>query len=99
MPVLNEIRYALRGFGRAKAATAVLLASLALGAGANAAIYSAIRALLFQPPAGVADPARLLIVHTAQFNGGTAVLSSYPDYLSISASSRTLTALAAFDDS
>ena len=71
MSTLNDIRYALRGFVRAKVATAVLLFSLGLGTGANAALYSTIRALLFQPPAGVAEPSRLVTLHTAQFNGGS----------------------------
>jgi predicted permease len=97
--LLLDVRYAIRGFVRAKAATAVLVVSLALGTGANAALYSTIRALLFQPPAGVAEPSGLVTLHTTQFNGSPRGASSYPDYLSIKSFSRSVDSLAAFDDS
>ena len=97
--MIDDLRFAIRSFARAKTTTAVLLVSLALGTGANAALYSLIRALLFGAPAGVDDPSRLARVFTAQFNGGERGFTSYPDYLSIKASSPSFETLAAFDDS
>jgi putative ABC transport system permease protein len=99
MIVFHEILYVLRGCGRAKAATAVLLISLGLGAGTNAVLFGAIRALLFEPPTGVQETSRLVTLHTAQFNDAPRGLSSYLDLLSVETASRTLGSLAAFDDS
>ncbi|MGH9373566.1 MAG: ABC transporter permease, partial [Vicinamibacterales bacterium] len=97
--VLDDLRQSARGFGRAKTATTVLLLSLALGTGANAALYSVIDGLLFRPPAGVVEPSRLVRVFTNQFNGGTYGFTSYPDYLSITEGSSAFQSIAAFDDS
>jgi putative ABC transport system permease protein len=97
--MIDDLRFAIRSFARAKTTTAVLLVSLAFGTGANAALYSVIRALLFGAPAGLADASRLAKVFTAQFNGAERGFTSYLDYLSIKASSPSFEALAAFDDS
>ena len=58
---------------------------MALGTGANAAVYSAVDALLFRASPGVVDGARLVDLYTSQLNGGTFGNSSYPDFLSIAA--------------
>jgi putative ABC transport system permease protein len=97
--VLDHVRYAIRTFARAKTTTAVLLFSLAVGTGANAALYRVTRALLFDAPAGVHDPSRLVSLFTAQFNGAAQGYSSFPDYLSIKTSGDVFESLAAFDDS
>jgi hypothetical protein len=95
----DEVRYAVRSFARAKTTTAVLLFSLAVGTGANAALYRVIQALLFDAPAGVNASSRLVSVFTSQFNGAPHGYTSFPDYLSIKASSDAFESLAAFDDS
>jgi predicted permease len=97
--MFDEVRHAVRGLGRAKLATFVIMGSLALGTGANAALYSVLDALLFRPPPGVEHPARLVSIFTSQFNGGSYGLSSYPDVRSLESAARSLESLAAFDDS
>ena len=76
---MHDLRAALKSLAGAKRLAAVIVISLALGTGANAAVYSAIDALLFRPPAGVSEPATLVDIYTSQVNGGTFGHSSYPD--------------------
>lgn len=82
---MPALRSAVRHLAGAPWLTAVIVASLALGTGANAAVYSAVDALLFRAPSGVVDASRIVDLHTSQLNGGTFGNSSYPDFLSAAA--------------
>jgi len=77
------MRDAWRALTRSRGVTATIVLSLALGTGANAAVYSAIDALLFRPPPGVAEPSTLVDLFTSQVNGASYGYSSYADYLSM----------------
>ena len=94
---MTELRHAMRSVTSAPWLASVVVLSLALGTGANAAVYSAIDALLFRPPAGVAEPAALADVYTSQINGATYGFSSYADYVSI-AGTAGIEAAAAVED-
>ncbi len=63
------MRDSIRALARAPGLTFIIVASLALGTGANAAVYSAVDALLFRGPAGVQDPSTLVDVYTSQITG------------------------------
>ncbi len=91
------MKEALRQIARSPWQTAVILVSLALGTGANAAIYSAVDALLFRPPAGVLQPSSLVDIYTSEMNGGTFGNSSYPDFLAIQAAASLDSAAAVSD--
>ena len=67
--MMANLRYAVRQLWRARTFTIVTILTLALGVGANTAIFSVVQAVLLQP-AGVNDPARVASFHVryAQLN-------------------------------
>jgi predicted permease len=60
--VISNLRYAVRQLWRARTFTVITILTLALGVGANTAIFSVVQAVLLQP-AGVDDPARVASFH------------------------------------
>jgi hypothetical protein len=57
----NEIRYAIRALSRDRAFAAMVVLSLAVGIGANTAIFSLVNGVLLHPPA-YRDPDRLVAI-------------------------------------
>ena len=81
---LQDLNYGLRAMLRSPALTIVALISLALGIGANTAIFSLLDAVLLRS-LPVKDPSKLVILGTADWDGisdGFAIteLYSYPFY-------------------
>jgi MacB-like periplasmic core domain len=91
-----DVRYALRAFARTPGFTAVVLLTVAVGTGANAAVFSFVNALLLRPAAGVTDAARLVAVLTSDFSSGPYGESSYPDFRSMQDERATFASLAAY---
>ena len=75
-----DMRYALRFLMGNPGFTAVVLGTLALGIGANTAIFSLFNGVLLRSP-GVDDPESLVAVYTTSRRGFPRSSSSYPDYI------------------
>ena len=66
----QDAAHGLRLLRRSPAFTATAVLSLAIGIGANTAIFSVADALLLRPPVGIANPSELVIIGTARGDGG-----------------------------
>jgi putative ABC transport system permease protein len=72
----QDVRYALRSFAKSPGFTAVVVMTLALGIGANAAIFGLMDQVMFRL-LPVRDPARLVILDApGQFSGRTSTQSN-----------------------
>ncbi len=89
----RDIRYALRSLGHSRAFTAAAVLTLALGIGANAAIFSVVEAVLLRM-LPVRDPSSLVIVR-ALTRQGTRDSFSHTDYEWLRDHARAFTGLAA----
>jgi predicted permease len=83
MPMRPEdIKYAVRRLVKSPGFTIVAVLSLALGIGANTAMFSLVNAVLLRS-LPVSDPDRLVEVYTSEPNGYAASTSSYPDFVDL----------------
>lgn len=92
--LLQDIRYATRAMFKTPGFTAVAILSLALGIGANAAIFSLVNAILFRP-LPVSEPARLVEVTPTRQGSGLGSFS-YPLYRDFRDRNEVFEALAAY---
>src|SRR3954466_5110585 len=97
--LLQDLRYALRTLARIPGWTSMAVLTLALGTGANAAVFSFVDALLFKPAPGVHPARPLVAVYTSDFSSGPYGDSSYPDFVSFKTATTAFGPLAAIDDS
>ena len=92
--MLSHLRLAARSLRRAPAFTLAAVATLALGIGANTAIFSIVNGVLLNP-LGYPDPDRLVIVwgHHTTIGRETASLPDFLDWRSQARSFQTLAAM------
>jgi predicted permease len=94
--LLQSLRVAARSLLRSPGFAAVAVLTLALGIGANTAIYSVVDGVLLRPPP-LADFDRLVMVwETDRASGTTREPASVPDYLDFRQRSRRLAELGGF---
>jgi putative ABC transport system permease protein len=86
--LLQDVRYGLRMLGKNPGFTAVAVLTLALGIGANTAIFSVINAVLLRP-LPFHDPDRLVQLWETEAAPGNYTLTG-PDYLDWQAQSQSL---------
>ena len=92
--MLHDLRLAVRQLAKSPGFTAAAILTLALGIGANTAIFSVVNGVLLRP-APLADLDRLVMVWETDGNSGTTrEPGSVPDFLDYKARSTTLAALA-----
>jgi putative ABC transport system permease protein len=94
----QDLRYALRTLVRWPGFSAVVILTLALGIGANAAIFSIVNAVLLRP-LPYTNPERLVFVFGTPTDGDSAKVgrsSSFPDFADIRTRSRSFSQIAAF---
>lgn len=93
--LLQDLRYAMRSLLKQPAFTLIAAASIALGIGFNAAIFSAVNALLLRPVAGITEPGR--VIEVGRTNDGRGFDSfSYRDLVDLRESVPALEHLAAW---
>src|SRR4026208_1441362 len=92
--MLTELRYAIRMLIKSPAFSVIAIAALALGIGANTAIFSIVNAVLLRP-LPYPEPAKLLLLRERMPHFETGAVS-YPNYLDWRAMQRSLTDVALF---
>ncbi len=96
--VWQDLRFAWRLLGRSPGFTTVAILSLAIGIGANCAIFSVADGLLLRP-LPVTRPGEVVTVgtvETLEAISASSINASYRDYLDIRDRSRSFESLAAF---
>jgi putative ABC transport system permease protein len=92
--LLQDLRYGLRTLAKAPGFAAVAVLTLALGIGANTAIFSVVHAVLLRR-LPYPEPHRLVVVSEHQMRLGDMSVS-WPNFLDWRERSRTLSSLAAY---
>ena len=96
MPFLNDLKFAYRSFTRARGLAATVIVTLALGIGANAAIFSVVRSVLLRPLVN-RDAERLVYIRqTAPGIGVENLNFSMPEIRDIESRATTISAFGDF---
>lgn len=83
--VAQDLRYVVRSLRRSPMFTATVVVTLALGLGANAAVFSLLDQLYMQPPAGVAAASQVHRVYQTAVNRGEPYVRNHFSYVEIRA--------------
>jgi putative ABC transport system permease protein len=95
MSFITDLRFAFRSLARAKGLSLTIVLTLALGIGANAAIFSVVRGVLLRPLVNRDEDRLIYIRHSARGLGTENVVFSVPEINDFKA---RIKSLAAFGD-
>ncbi len=94
--LVRELRHAVRSLAKTPGPTAVIVVTLALGIGANTAIFSIVEGVLLRP-LPYADPERLVSLwQNDRLRGTSQEGFSLPDYFDVRAGNEVFDSMAAF---
>src|SRR5213076_590953 len=96
MTLISDFRYALRSLSRVKGLAITVVVTLALGIGANAAIFSVVRGVLLRPLVNRDHERLIYIRQSARGIGVDSAKFSIPELRDLQARVRTLTAFGDF---
>jgi len=91
----RDLRHAGRLLARSPVFSLTAVLSLAIGIGATTTIFTVVNAVLLQPPAGVAEPDRLVDIGGTRLRNGFGPIS-YPSYLDLRRRATTLSGAYAY---
>ena len=92
----NDLRFALRSLSRAKGLALTVIVTLALGIGANAAIFTLVRGVLLRPLVNADEDRLIYIRQSAPGTGDENTAFSVPEIQDLRASVKTLNAFGDF---
>jgi len=93
---LNDLKFALRSLARAKGLSITVVLTLALGIGANAAIFSVVRGVLLRPLVNREEGRLIYIRQSAPGIGVENATFSVPEIRDLRQQSKTVTAVGEF---
>src|SRR4026208_2583126 len=96
MSFLTDLRFALRSLSRVKGLTFPVVVTLALGIGANAAIFSVVRGVLLRPLANRDEERLIYIRQTARGEAIENANFSIPELRDLKGRVKTLTSFGDF---
>ncbi|HEY4425685.1 MAG TPA: ABC transporter permease [Pyrinomonadaceae bacterium] len=95
MTLLNDLRYGAKMLWKSRGVTIVAVISLAVGIGANSAIFSLLNSLLLRPRP-VSHPEQLVELYVSEGEEHIYATTSYPSYLDLRDRNDVLSGLAAY---
>src|SRR5919199_2617740 len=96
MTFVQDLKFALRSLFRAKGLSATVVVTLALGIGANAAIFSVIRGVLLRPLANRDEDRLVYIRQSAPGIGAENTTFSVPEIQDLKAGLKSISSLGDF---
>src|SRR5271165_2751726 len=93
---LSELKVAARSLGRSKGLTVTVVVTLALGIGANAAMFSLVRAVLLRPLVNRDEDRLIYIRQSAPGNGDDNAAFSVPEIQDLRSRVKTLSSFGDF---